>query len=130
MKAPPRDWLRVRELAAQLGVSHHTVRKWINSGELCHLRLSPQNIRIPRRAIEEFLARRRLGPPPLPSSASPVLSTGTPRFQAPTESPSGSALERPTTASLESGILSTPGLEPLPYSHPRDMDSAERGAPS
>jgi excisionase family DNA binding protein len=132
MTTPDRDWLRVAEVAAQLQVSPHTVRRWAREEGLCHQVLSKRNIRIPARALEAFLASRTQGgiSPEPRSSLSPASRISTPISLDPMAPSSGSASTPPTTNELEKGLLSTPGLLPPVWSLRRDGDPAAKGGRS
>lgn len=122
MKAPSRDWLRVGEVAAQLQVSDRSVRRWMRAGELCHQILSRRNVRIPKRALDAFLASRvqgSLSPDPK-SSLFPGSRSSTPTSPSPTAPSSESAWTPSAGNEHEKGLLSTPGLVPTAYSLARD----------
>lgn len=131
MRAAARDWLRVNEVAVQLRVSVNTVRRWVREEGLCHQVLSRRNIRIPTRALEAFLAskvRGSISPDPR-SSLSPASRSSTPTSPSPTAQPSASAWTPSAGNPHESGLLSTPGLNPPVFSLPRDGESEGKGGP-
>ena len=57
----PRDWLTLDDLAAELALSKHTLYKWSRKGPpffpVC-VRLPNQQIRVARRALEDWLRER------------------------------------------------------------------------
>jgi excisionase family DNA binding protein len=56
-------YLKPYELAYELGVSQQTIARWLNSGKLEFVQLSPRRRVIPESAIKQFLAAKIVAPP-------------------------------------------------------------------
>ena len=71
-------YLKPYELAYELGVSQQTIARWLNSGKLEFVQLSPRRRVIPESAIEKFLAAKNIRPPQklLDPGARPVKDSG------------------------------------------------------
>ena len=52
------DYLRVKEVAELLSISEQTVRKLIKSNELRSIKVGTRNVRVERKAVEEFTQRK------------------------------------------------------------------------
>jgi excisionase family DNA binding protein len=55
----PGRWYGVKEAAGLLGVSHDTISRLVDRGELPAIRLSERVVRIPRPAFDAYVAGRR-----------------------------------------------------------------------
>jgi excisionase family DNA binding protein len=55
------QYLKPRDVAAELDVTLRTVYSWIATGKLASVRLSPRARRIPQKDLDRFLAIRREG---------------------------------------------------------------------
>jgi len=55
-------WYSIREAAEQLGVSHDTVARLVERGELPAIRVSERIVRIPVPAFEAYASGRRATP--------------------------------------------------------------------
>ena len=51
------DYMRVKEVAAQLSVSEQTVRKLLRAGELQSIRIGKRAVRITRESVDAYLRR-------------------------------------------------------------------------
>ncbi len=51
------DYMRVKEVAAQLSVSEQTVRKLLRAGELQSIRIGKRAVRITRGSVDAYLWR-------------------------------------------------------------------------
>ena len=71
-------YFKTFELAYQLGVSQQTVSRWLNSGKLEFVQLSPRRRVIPESAIQKFLDTKIIRPPKklLDPGARPVKDSG------------------------------------------------------
>ena len=58
----PGRWYSIKEAADALGVSHDTVRRLVDRGELSAIRVSERIIRIPVPAFEFYASGRKAGP--------------------------------------------------------------------
>lgn len=52
------NFLRPREVAAELGVSRQTVMQLIHAGQLPAWRVGPRTFLVPRRALDEWATAR------------------------------------------------------------------------
>ncbi len=58
----PGRWYSIKEAADMLGVSHDTVTRLVERGELPALRVSQRIIRIPAPAFESYASGRKVTP--------------------------------------------------------------------
>lgn len=48
------EWLTARQVANELGVTYHTVLRWLKNGDLSGERIGPRVFRVRRSALDEI----------------------------------------------------------------------------
>lgn len=65
---------RISEVAALLGVSDDSVRRWAETGRLPTIKEPGTRLAVDGAVLADFLVRRTAEPPPVPSAEAPVVA--------------------------------------------------------
>jgi excisionase family DNA binding protein len=90
----PDELLTVKEVAEQLKLNQQTIRNMIDRGELGHLRVGPERIRIRQSQLDAFLAAGEPGPQSAETDPWQVVSEAAKAVTAAVRERDRAALER------------------------------------